>query len=252
MDTVVLEEMCATEDSAFRRPMNLHQDPRNMTEDPQIVARSPSVGRSLSVGRSPSVARAPEEMECEEAASEVDEDAEPEAIDAPEELEQRTEEEEDQEQVEEAEFRSVQGDKQTDERGGSRVEKIRDQGGPSSKRMKLISEDTARDKAAASPAVSLKSSRLERKWSQLADPSPRPKITKIETVRYASPMKKPADPNPSSMFTPGHYDFCENSNISFSISSMVGGNLADLKGAGFFYFIFLYFRFSQFDSTSDP
>ncbi|KOC62229.1 hypothetical protein WH47_03987 [Habropoda laboriosa] len=92
--------------------------------------------------------------------------------------------------------------------------------------------------------------------SQLAEESPSSRIDKIDTVRYnmssvkrmekngsrgsqlvdqspgsnlmkMSPMKKleQDNPNPSSMFTPRHYDYSDNSNISFCIEK----NMSALK-----------------------
>lgn len=62
-----------------------------------------------------------------------------------------------------------------------------------------------------------------RKGSHLANQSPESRITKM------SPLKKidQDNPNPSSMFTPCHYDYYDNSsNMSFSVDNTI----ANLKG----------------------
>ncbi|XP_076243337.1 LOW QUALITY PROTEIN: uncharacterized protein LOC143184765 [Calliopsis andreniformis] len=214
VDTITLEEMCSAEDTAIgKRPRN---------QDHDLTIRKERSSSTAIDDNSPSPEQDQEEMEREEAASEPDENVEPEVIGGPlEEVEHRDEEEVDQERSEEALCRSsVHEDKQTVEGGEDRVEQGRD---PPSKRMKLISEE---DKARASPAASLKGSRSQGKRSQLAGPSPRPKITNIESVRYnLSPIAKPANPNPSNMFTSGHYNYSDNSNFSFCVDN----NLADLK-----------------------
>lgn len=61
--------------------------------------------------------------------------------------------------------------------------------------------------------------------SQLSHPEAR--MTKVASVRYASPARQldQDNPNPSSMFTPRHYDYSDNSDLSFCVD-----NNMNLKG----------------------
>lgn len=61
--------------------------------------------------------------------------------------------------------------------------------------------------------------------------SPGSIITKMPSMRKLGQN----NPNPSSMFTPGHYDYSNNSEISFCIDD----NMTELKGT----YIVLYFFF---------
>lgn len=62
----------------------------------------------------------------------------------------------------------------------------------------------------------------------LVNQSPGSMITKESSVRNQN------NPNPSSMFTPGHYDYSDNSEISFCIDE----NMAELKGTCFILLIY--------------
>lgn len=69
--------------------------------------------------------------------------------------------------------------------------------------------------------------------------SPGSIITKMSSMRKLDQN----NPNPSSMFTPGHYDYSNNSEISFCIDD----NMTELKGTyTVLYFFLFYFLDEEF------
>ncbi|CAK9828549.1 hypothetical protein ANTRET_LOCUS6058 [Anthophora retusa] len=226
VDTLVLEEMCQEEES----PANLRCSVEMQEEEGKVCNSQPIDGRSRSLDQ-----QEQPEVEHEDAASEVDENAGADAIDAHiEEMEHRVDRE-----LEHFEQPSgLPEDKQTEQRSEDYTEQL---DYPVAKKIRLISTE---EMPKASP---IKNVQLERKRNLPTDQPSGPKITKVEAVNYnlssikntpasvseesqlveQSPMKKLKRDNtdPSSMFTPRHYDYSDNSNLSFCI----GKNMSDLK-----------------------
>ncbi|XP_061938226.1 uncharacterized protein LOC107995825 isoform X1 [Apis cerana] len=237
VDTLMLEEMCLTEENSIQPPSNTEvqaQKDLNLSYEEPIDSRNSSLDQEQ------------QEVENEDVASEVDGNIGSEPIDAVEgEVEQRMGQE--LEHVDQSS--GLSKDKQTDQRCKD-LEKERDE--PVAKKMKLISHSA--EKPLASP---MKGILLERTKSCSVEPSPRPRISRIETFHYTVPSIKKIEKiipreiqiplmnqspgsiitkessirkldqnnlNPSSMFTL-HYDYSDNSEISFCIDE----NMTELK-----------------------
>ncbi|KZC14510.1 hypothetical protein WN55_06971 [Dufourea novaeangliae] len=248
VDTVMLEEMCITdENSVEQRHRSSARVSKNCTPEDAIDTGSPPRNQHQEIGHN-------------DGAVKMEENIEPEAIDGTvdDEPEQQMDVESEQEDAEEpTSSLNISKDKQAYERNEEEDDH------PVAKRMKLMADA---GKVRGSPATTSKDTRLGSKRSQLADPSPVLRIKKIETVRYSvSPMKKDvwaepnppgvqlpdrspapritkmeklpygvspmrkidqANPNPASMFTPGHYEYSD-SNLSFSVDNNLKGTKDD-------------------------
>ncbi|CAK9799102.1 hypothetical protein ANTQUA_LOCUS1862 [Anthophora quadrimaculata] len=228
VDTLMLEEMCQEEENST----NLRCSVEMQEEEGKVCNSQPIDGRSRSLDQ-----QEQPEVEHEDATSEVDENAGADAIDAHiEEMEHRVDRE-----LEHFEQPSgLPEDKQTEQRSEDYTEQL---DYPVAKKIRLISTEGM----PASTASPIKNVQLERKRNLLTDQPSGPKITKVEAVNYSlssikntrasvseesqlvvqSPMKKLKCDNTdrSSMFTPRHYDYSDNSNLSFCIEK----NMSDLK-----------------------
>ncbi|XP_017760958.1 PREDICTED: golgin subfamily A member 6-like protein 22 [Eufriesea mexicana] len=235
VDTLMLEEMCIAGENSLPPPEDTStraEKDQNLPYDQPIDSRSPSLDQEQ------------QEVEHEDTASEADGNTALEPIDAvDEEVEQRM----DQELEHLDQPPSLSKDKQTGQRCVDLAKVVDD---PPVKRMRLICD---KEKPVASP---MKNIPLEREKAHFVDPPAYPRISKIETVRYSvSPFKKAKkidrkdrqlvnqtsefrmrkmssarkidqdNPNPSSMFTPCHYDYSDDSDMSFCVDN----TMADLK-----------------------
>lgn len=178
VDTLMLEEMCLTEENSIQPPSNTEvqaQKDLNLSYEEPIDSRNSSLDQEQ------------QEVENEDVASEVDGNIGSKPIDAVEgDVEQRMGQE--LEHVDQSS--GLSKDKQTDQRCKD-LEKERDE--PMAKKMKLISHSA--EKPLASP---MKGILLERTKSCSVEPSPRPRISRIETFHYTVPsIKKIEKSNPN-------------------------------------------------------
>lgn len=169
VDTLMLEEMCLTEENSIQPPSRTEVQAQ---KDQKLPYEEPIDSRSSSLDQEQ------QEAEKEDVASEVDGNIGSEPIDAvEEEMEQRM----DQELEHVDQSSGLSKDKQTDQRCED-LEKERDE--PVAKKMKLISSS---ERSVASP---MKGILLERTKSCSVEPSPRPRISRIETFHYTVPSIK--------------------------------------------------------------
>lgn len=170
VDTLMLEEMCLTEENSIQPPSYTEiqaQNDQNLSYEQPIDSRSSSPDQEQ------------QEMENEDVASEVDGNIGSEPIDA---VEKEMEQQMSQELEHVDQSSGLSKDKQTDQRCKD-LEKERDE--PVAKKMKLIS---SAEKPVASP---MKGILLERTKSCSVEPSPpRPRISRIETIHYSVPSIK--------------------------------------------------------------
>nr|XP_033189924.1 uncharacterized protein LOC117156735 isoform X2 [Bombus vancouverensis nearcticus] len=242
VDTLMLEEMCLAESNTVQSPseISIHiGEDQSIPHDRPIDSKSPSLDQGQ------------QEIEHEDVASEVDRISVSEPIDA-------FEEEVEQGMGQELEHMDQPSDLSKDKHTGQRCEDLEEEmDDPVAKKMRLILDE---GKFVATP---MKIIPLEKTKSRSVDPSPRARIARIETVRYnMSPMtkiektnndlveprksqltdqfvesmmtntpsaKKPDQdkPNPSSMFTPRHYDFSDTSDMSFCMDNNMNTLKAD-------------------------
>lgn len=176
----MLEEMCIAEENS--EPLPEGTSPRvekdqNLPYDQPIDSRSPSVDQQQ---------QQQQEVEHEDIASEADGNTALEPIDA---LDEEVEQRMDQELEHLDRPPTLSKDKQTGQRCVDLAKQVDD---PPVKRMRLIRDE---EKPVASP---MKNIPPEREKARLLDPSARPRISKIETVRYSvSPFKKKEKSNPN-------------------------------------------------------